>query len=75
MVCLDLNGKEVWKSGPEHRFGLGPYLIADGLIYMLDDSVLLTWPKHRRKAMNNSPRRKSSKATTPGRRWRWSAEG
>ncbi len=45
MVCLDLNGKEVWKSGAEHRFGsqgLGPYLIADGLIYILDDSGLLT---------------------------------
>ncbi|MCC6123498.1 MAG: PQQ-like beta-propeller repeat protein [Pirellulales bacterium] len=42
LVCLDLNGKEVWKSGSEHRFGLGPYLIADGLIYVLDDSGLLT---------------------------------
>jgi outer membrane protein assembly factor BamB len=45
MVCLDLSGKEVWKSGSEHRFGsqgLGPYLIADGLIYILDDSGLLT---------------------------------
>jgi outer membrane protein assembly factor BamB len=42
LVCLDINGKEVWKSGSEHRFGLGPYLIADGLIYVLDDSGLLT---------------------------------
>jgi outer membrane protein assembly factor BamB len=42
MVCLDLAGKEVWKSGSEHRFGIGPYLIADGLIYILDDSAVLT---------------------------------
>jgi outer membrane protein assembly factor BamB len=45
LVCLDLSGKEVWKSGSEHRFGsqgLGPYLIADGLMYILDDSGLLT---------------------------------
>jgi outer membrane protein assembly factor BamB len=45
LVCLDVNGKEVWKSGSEHRFGsqgLGPYLIADGLIYVLDDSGMLT---------------------------------
>jgi outer membrane protein assembly factor BamB len=44
LVCLDLNGKEVWKSGPEHRFGKdgGSYLIADGLIYLLDDSFMLT---------------------------------
>jgi outer membrane protein assembly factor BamB len=42
LVCLDLSGKEVWKSGSGHRFGLGPYLIADGLIYVLDDSGLLT---------------------------------
>jgi outer membrane protein assembly factor BamB len=42
MVCLDLAGKEVWKSGPEHRFGIGPYLIADGLLYILDDNGTLT---------------------------------
>jgi outer membrane protein assembly factor BamB len=45
LICLDLKGKEVWKSGSEHRFGsqgLGPYLIADGLIYLLDDTGLLT---------------------------------
>ena len=32
----------VWSSGAEHRFGLGPYLIADGLIYVLNDEGLLT---------------------------------
>jgi outer membrane protein assembly factor BamB len=43
LVCLDLEGKTVWSSGPEHRFGLGPYLVAGGLLYALsDDKGLLT---------------------------------
>ncbi len=42
LVCLDSNGKELWHSGPEHRFGLGPYLIADGLIYVMNDDGVLT---------------------------------
>ncbi len=42
LVCLDLEGKEVWASGSQHRFGAGPYLIADGMIYVLDDDGLLT---------------------------------
>ncbi|NUQ62529.1 MAG: PQQ-like beta-propeller repeat protein [Pirellulales bacterium] len=42
LVCLDLEGKEVWTSGREHRFGLGPYLIADGLIYVMSDDGVLT---------------------------------
>ncbi len=42
LVCLDLQGNVVWASGRQHRFGLGPYLIADGLIYVLDDEGVLT---------------------------------
>lgn len=42
LVCLDANGKELWRSGSEHRFGLGPYLIADGLLYVLSDEGVLT---------------------------------
>jgi len=42
LVCLDLNGNVVWSSGSTHRFGLGPYLIADGLIYVMNDNGLLT---------------------------------
>jgi outer membrane protein assembly factor BamB len=42
LVCLDLKGRVLWSSGSQHRFGLGPYLIADGLIYALDDSGMLT---------------------------------
>lgn len=42
LVCLDLNGREIWASGTKHRFGIGPYMIADGLIYVMDDAGLLT---------------------------------
>jgi len=42
LVCLDLDGNEVWASGRENKFGLGPYLVADDRIYVLDDSGLLT---------------------------------
>ncbi|MGD9127646.1 MAG: PQQ-binding-like beta-propeller repeat protein, partial [Planctomycetia bacterium] len=42
LVCLDLEGNEVWKSGSENKFGIGPYMIADGLIWVLEDSGKLT---------------------------------
>ena len=41
LVCMDLDGKEVWSSGQE-KFGSGPYLIADGLIFVLDSEGTLT---------------------------------
>jgi len=42
MVCLDLDGKHVWTSGSQHRFDLGPYMIADGMILAMDDNGRLT---------------------------------
>lgn len=33
--------KDVWSSGKEHRFGLGPYMIADGKIFLLNDDGTL----------------------------------
>jgi outer membrane protein assembly factor BamB len=42
MVCLDLDGKVTWKSGVEHKFGGGPFLLAQGLIYALSESGVLT---------------------------------
>jgi outer membrane protein assembly factor BamB len=44
-VCLDLDGNVVWTSSRSNRFGtqgLGPYSIADGKIYILDDDGILT---------------------------------
>ena len=45
LVCLDLNGQIVWTSPDTHHFGprgFGPYAIADGMIYILDDNGILT---------------------------------
>lgn len=42
LVCMDQDLNPVWASGPSETFGLGPYLIAGGLIYILDDSGTLT---------------------------------
>ena len=37
LVCLDLEGKVRWSSGPGDTFGLGPFIAADDLIYAMDD--------------------------------------
>jgi len=42
MVCLDLDGTVRWASGSQYRFGLGPYMIANGLLLALDDDGTLT---------------------------------
>jgi outer membrane protein assembly factor BamB len=41
-VCLDLEGKVVWTSGPGLTFGLGSFLLAEDLIFALNDSGTLT---------------------------------
>lgn len=43
-VCLDLEqeGKVLWSSGPNHTFGLGPFLLADGLIFAMNDTGTLS---------------------------------
>jgi len=41
LVCLDAEGKQVWNSGAA-RFGLGPYIIAQGMIYLVNDTGTLT---------------------------------
>jgi outer membrane protein assembly factor BamB len=42
LVCLDLDGKVVWTSTSANKFGSGAYMIANGLIYVLNDSGVLT---------------------------------
>lgn len=42
LVCLDLKGQVQWASGMDHRFGLGPFIVADGKILVMDDSGGLT---------------------------------
>ncbi len=41
LVCLNRNGQEQWNSGSDH-FGHGPYLIADGRVFVMDDKGVLT---------------------------------
>lgn len=41
LVCMDLNGKIVWNSGTA-RYGLGPYTLADGMLYLLSDKGQLS---------------------------------
>ena len=42
LVCLDLKGKVLWTSGMGHRFGLGPFLVANGKIFVMNDDGDLT---------------------------------
>jgi len=47
-VCIDLDGNVTWSSSRTNRFGpqgLGPYSIADGKIYILNDEGTLTLAK------------------------------
>lgn len=38
LACIDLNGKPVWASGSKTQFGLGPVMLAGGLLYAMNDS-------------------------------------
>ena len=40
-VCLDLDGKAAWTSDSGQQFGLGSFILADGLIFAMNDSGLL----------------------------------
>jgi outer membrane protein assembly factor BamB len=47
LVCVDPSDtrKIVWSSGKEVRFGLGPYFMADGKLFILSDDGTLTIAK------------------------------
>jgi outer membrane protein assembly factor BamB len=40
-VCLDPTGKVVWTSGAGEQFGMGSFLLSDGLLFALNDSGTL----------------------------------
>jgi outer membrane protein assembly factor BamB len=42
LVRMRPDGTHVWTSGKTHRFGLGPFMVADGKIFVLDDDGTLT---------------------------------
>lgn len=37
MACLSVDGEVQWKSGAKNKYGLGPYIIIDGKLLVLDD--------------------------------------
>jgi outer membrane protein assembly factor BamB len=41
LVCLDATGTPIWASGTD-RFGLGPFLVADGVILAMSDGGILS---------------------------------
>ena len=45
LVCLDLNGRIVWTSTSANKFGIGPYMIINDLIYVMNNSGVLTLAK------------------------------
>jgi outer membrane protein assembly factor BamB len=44
LACIQPDGRPVWTSGKDRRFGkgLGPFVIADGKIFVLGDDGMLT---------------------------------
>ena len=42
MVCLDTDGTVLWSSGPENKYGLGPYIIVNNILYVVDDDGWLS---------------------------------
>ena len=41
-VCLGLDGKVIWASPAGDDFGLGPFLFADGIFFVMNDSGKLS---------------------------------
>ncbi len=42
LVCLNLDGKVMWASGGKYRFGLGPFMVADGMVMVMNDAGTMT---------------------------------
>lgn len=42
LVCMDLDGKILWSSTSTHKYGIGPYMLIDGKILVMDDHGKLT---------------------------------
>jgi len=45
LVCLDPDGRIQWTSSSAHKFGMGPYMIINELIYVMNDEGFLTVAK------------------------------
>ena len=52
LVCLDLQGNVLWNSTSSVKFGIGPFMIANGLIFAMNDTGLLRLIEARRDKYN-----------------------
>ena len=41
MVCMNLNGEILWASGSNHKFGIGPFMVVNNLMFAMNDNGLL----------------------------------
>jgi outer membrane protein assembly factor BamB len=42
LVCMDTTGQILWTSGSNNTYGLGPYIVVNDLIYILDNDGILS---------------------------------
>jgi outer membrane protein assembly factor BamB len=45
LACLDLSGRIIWTSSSSDKFGIGPYMVINDLIYVMNNSGVLTLAK------------------------------
>ncbi|MCX7872510.1 MAG: polyvinylalcohol dehydrogenase, partial [Verrucomicrobiae bacterium] len=41
-VCVTTDGKPIWESSPKNVFGLGPFLLAEDMFYVLSENGKLS---------------------------------
>ncbi|OGV43468.1 MAG: hypothetical protein A2X48_02215 [Lentisphaerae bacterium GWF2_49_21] len=58
LVCMDTDLKEIWASGSQNKFGIGPWMIAGGMIFVMDDEGTLTAVEATTKGFNQIARAK-----------------
>jgi outer membrane protein assembly factor BamB len=49
---MDLDGKVLWSSTSTHKFGIGPYMLVDGRILVMNDHGKLTMVEGTPKGFN-----------------------
>jgi outer membrane protein assembly factor BamB len=42
LVCLDTSGRVIWTSSGNEKFGLGPYMVINSNLYLMNDSGVVT---------------------------------
>jgi len=42
LACIDFSGNRKWTSGKNDTFGLGPFLLAGNMMFLMDDEGVLT---------------------------------